>query len=178
MSALTPDETILGLLAAQPQHGYHLLTAFGDPARLGNVWKLSTSQLYAVLKRLERQGWLSGSEHMVEDAPPRIEYAITEAGWIVLRRWLEDPNPSPSVRRVRVEFLSRLYVAQLLRLSPHMIITHQRESCRAEIEHLRGLNAELTQVIGALACGLMIAQLEALLRWIDECEAALIDAQS
>jgi DNA-binding PadR family transcriptional regulator len=73
MSALTPDETIVGLLASQPQHGYQLLETFNRPDSLGNVWSLSTSQLYAVLKRLERQGWITGQPLASEIAPPRTE---------------------------------------------------------------------------------------------------------
>lgn len=174
MNALTPDETILGILAAQPQHGYALLTAFDDPARLGSVWKMSASQLYAVLKRLERQGWVAGTEQGTENAPPRTEYAITDAGWMALRGWLDDPRPSPSVRRVRVEFLSRLYIAQLLRRSPQPIIAHQRSACDAELARIRGLAAELPSGTGALAQALMIVQLEALLGWIDDCESILV----
>jgi len=53
MATITPDETILGLLAVRERHGYDLLDCFRDPSQLGEVWNLSTSQLYAVLKRLE-----------------------------------------------------------------------------------------------------------------------------
>jgi DNA-binding PadR family transcriptional regulator len=110
MSALTPDETILGLLVVQPQHGYQLLEAFHDQDRLGQVWSLSTSQLYAVLKRLERRAWIVGHQIDSENAPPRTEYATTQAGLEQLMIWLNEPHPSPSIRRVRVEFLSRLYI--------------------------------------------------------------------
>jgi DNA-binding PadR family transcriptional regulator len=173
MSALTPDETILGLLAAQPQHGYQLLESFDDPLRLGNVWKLGTSQLYAVLKRLERQGWITGEARGAENAPPRTEYAITDGGWTALRGWLNDPQPSPSVRRVRVEFLSRLYIAQTLHLSPQSIINHQREACRTEIARIQEHHGELPAGVGALARDLIIAQLEALMTWIEHCETVL-----
>src|SRR5258707_15802201 len=114
MKSLTPDETILGLLVQRPRHGYELLDCFRDPGQLGEVWRLSTSQLYAVLKRLEFQGLTEGHEVLVPDAPPRMEYTLTGTGQERLQAWLDKSSPSASVHRVRVEFLSRLYIARLL----------------------------------------------------------------
>jgi DNA-binding PadR family transcriptional regulator len=114
MSLLTPDDTLLGLLAAEARHGYQLIACFRDPAQLGNVWHLSTSQLYAVLKRLSGQGLISGCAVESPDAPTRIEYTLTPIGVVRLAAWLEETSPSPSVRGVRVEFLSRLCIARLL----------------------------------------------------------------
>src|SRR5579859_648129 len=101
MSSLTPDETILGLLALRARHGYELLDCFRDPTQLGEVWRLSTSQLYAVLKRLESQGLTEGHEVCVPDAPPRTEYALTLEGESRLQLWLHELHPSASVHRVR-----------------------------------------------------------------------------
>src|SRR5579863_8426451 len=109
MSSITPDETILGLLAVRARHGYELLDCFRDASQLGEVWNLSTSQLYAVLKRLESQGLTTGHEVLVPDAPARTEYELTPAGEAHLQAWLDEPSPSASVHRIRIEFLSRLY---------------------------------------------------------------------
>src|ERR1044071_933268 len=114
MGSITPDETILGLLAVRARHGYELLDCFRDSSQLGEVWRLSTSQLYAVLKRLEAQGLTEGHEVTVPDAPTRTEYRLTDAGQDRLHAWLNDLAPSASINRVRVEFLSRLYIARLL----------------------------------------------------------------
>src|SRR5215813_12827997 len=97
MSSLTPDETILGLLAVRARHGYELLDCFRDTSQLGEVWKLSTSQLYAVLKRLDAQGLTAGREVSTTDAPTRMEYKLTQAGEDRLQAWLNEPYPSPSV---------------------------------------------------------------------------------
>lgn len=175
MSALSPDETILGLLAAQAQHGYQLLDAFSDPAQLGSVWKLSTSQLYNVLKRLEREGWIYGAEQVSDNAPPRIEYALTDAGWSVLRAWLGEPQPSASVRRIRVEFLSRLYVATRLAYPSLPIIERQRAACHAELDRLQAAG---TEGMGTLAAEFVIAQLHAVLGWIDRCALSINSPQT
>jgi DNA-binding PadR family transcriptional regulator len=172
MTTLTPDHTILGLLAAKPQHGYQILESFNDPQQLGSVWRMSTSQIYAVLKRLETQGWISGHELASQNAPSRIEYAIADKGRKHLLNWLHDPHPSSSIRRVRVEFLSRLYITRLLGLPIETVILHQHTACKNERDRLLQLQQEQAVDVGWLTSELVIAQLEAILQWIDRCALA------
>jgi DNA-binding PadR family transcriptional regulator len=175
MQKLTPDETLLGLLAAQARHGYQLLDCFRDPAQLGHVWNLSTSQLYAVLKRLEQQGLIAGQQVQPDDAPTRTVYHLTEAGRARLDAWLDDPEPSSSVRRVRVEFLSRLYIAGVLGRPAGAIIARQRQACQAQRVRLAARRDQLPSGIGGLALDFMIGQLDAVLVWIEQCETTLRD---
>ncbi|MCQ3929134.1 MAG: hypothetical protein DPW16_01635 [Chloroflexi bacterium] len=170
MSQLTPDEVLLGLLAVQPSHGYQLLEHFRDPARLGQVWNLSTSQLYAVLKRLEQQGLIVGRAIEVIDAPTRTEYTLTTKGKNRFETWLHSPSPSSSVRRVRVEFLSRLYVARLQNRPTAALVGYQKNSCITTHRHLLTQRDQTAPGIGYLAVELQIAQLGAILKWIDRCE--------
>jgi len=170
MSMLTPDETILGLLAADARHGYELLECFRDPAQLGEVWNLSTSQLYAVLKRLDQQHLISGKQIQSDNAPTRTEYCLTEAGIERLKIWLDEPQPSASIRRVRVDFLSRLYIARLLNLPTIPIVRRQKAACLAMHEELIMQRDQSAPGIGYLALDLVIAQLDAVLLWIDRCE--------
>jgi DNA-binding PadR family transcriptional regulator len=170
MSQLTPDETILGLLAAEARHGYQLLDCFHDPAQLGQVWHLSTSQLYAVLKRLAQQGYVAGQELVSQDAPPRTEYTLTEVGYARLQDWLYEMHPSASVRRVRVEFLSRLYIARLLNISTISIVQRQKAACLTQVQALLEERKRTAPGVGFLALDLQIAQLNAILQWIDRCE--------
>jgi len=170
MAQLTPDETLLGLIAARPRHGYDLLDTFRDPNQLGKVWTLSTSQLYAVLKRLEQQGLTQVREVVTPDAPTRTEHTLTDAGHERLWAWLQEEYPSASVRRVRVEFLSRLYVARLLNLPTVEIIQRQKRACRDERSVLVTERDQAQPGIGFLAVSLGIAQLDAILQWIERCE--------
>lgn len=170
MNVLTPDETLLGLLAAEARHGYQLIDCFRDPAQLGNVWALSTSQIYAVLKRLDGQGLIVGQAVESPDAPTRVEYRLTPQGIRRLEAWLTDAEPSASVRRVRVEFLSRLYIARLLNLPTRELVDAQKSACRTRLEtRLAELDGSAPGV-GHLALELEIAQLNAILDWIDRCE--------
>jgi DNA-binding PadR family transcriptional regulator len=169
MNTLTPDNLLLGLLASGARHGYALLSYFRDPAQLGRVWDLSTSQLYAVLKRLEGQGLIVGTETQPLDAPTRTEYTVTEAGRARLDDWL-DAVPSPSVRSVRVEFLSRLYIARLLNRPTAGIVARQKAACLAQREALLVERDCSEPGIGYLSLELHIAQMDAILGWIDRCE--------
>ncbi|MFQ3648169.1 MAG: PadR family transcriptional regulator [Anaerolineae bacterium] len=168
------DETLLGLLAAQPMHGYQLLEAFQDPHQLGRVWKLSTSQLYSVLKRLERSGDISGAEQPSEIGPPRIAYTLTAQGRARVQAWLDEPSPSASIRRVRVEFLSRLWIAQRLRLPTAPIIARQRAACQTEFDRLQQERAAPHALMERLTLDLVQSQLRAALEWLDRCEVQLV----
>jgi DNA-binding PadR family transcriptional regulator len=170
MSDLTPDDTLLGLLAAHARHGYQLIDCFRDSAQLGNVWSLSTSQIYAVLKRLDGQGLIVGRAVTSPDAPTRTEYELTAAGLERLDQWLSEAQPSASIRRVRVEFLSRLYIARLLNLPTLELVRRQKESCRQRLAASIEQRDCSAPGVGRLALELEIAQLEAILDWIDRCE--------
>jgi len=170
MQSLTPDETILGLLAARARHGYQLLECFHDPAQLGSVWHLSASQIYAVLKRLAQQGHISGQEVESSDAPPRMEYCLTDAGRVRLDTWLHDEHPSWSIRHVRVEFLSRLFIARLLNKPTIPIVKYQKAACRQRLKELIVERERTLPGMSFLTLELVIAQLSAVLQWIDRCE--------
>lgn len=168
MTSLTPDETILGLIAIQACYGYELIETFRRSDELGDVWKMSTSQIYAVLKRLERQNLIMG--HMVESetAPTRTEYYLTPSGERRLENWLHDSEPSASIRRVRVEFLSRLYIARQLNIPTIPIVKNQLATCKAERERLA--SQTISPGIGYLAHEFVLAQLDAVMLWIKRCE--------
>ena len=60
VGSLSPEMVLLGMLYKTPGHGYDLhRTVIAD---LGQVWHLSQSQAYAILKRLEGRGDISVEE--------------------------------------------------------------------------------------------------------------------
>lgn len=168
-----PDEVILGLLAARPRHGYELLDRFRSREHLGRMWTMSTSQLYAVLKRLERQGSITGRQVESPDAPPRTEYTVTEAGLRQLEVWLHEPRPSTSIHRIRVEFLSRLYIASLLGIPADAIIEHQKTICVEQRDRLLKERQQTTSAVEALTLDFVIGQLNAAVLWLEQCREGL-----
>lgn len=169
MTRLTPDEVILGLIKAQPSHGYELLETFRDRDHLGRIWNMSTSQLYAVLKRLEEEGTIAGREIPCKDAPSRTEYSLTDLGESRLNTWLYDPFPPISIHRIRVQFLSRLYIATLLNLPTDEIITHQLVVCRVQREVVEKEAKSTKSSVEALTLDFVLGQLNACIAWLDRC---------
>jgi DNA-binding PadR family transcriptional regulator len=168
MSVPVPDETILGILAAGKQHGYQILSRFHSKTELGRVWSLSTSQLYAVLKRLEGKGFIRASAVYTAEGPPRRDYSITASGRRVLDNWLNQKDLSSSIRQVRVQFISRLYVARLNNKPVGSLVANQR---RVLERQLADYKKEQTSVgMEPLVLDFVKGQLQAVLTWLDSCE--------
>lgn len=170
MEQLTPDYVLIGLLTAQPCHGYQLLESFRKPAHLGRVWNLSSSQVYAVLKRLESKQWIVGQPAKTTDFPPRTDYHPTALGQEQFEAWLYESQPSASIRRIRVEFLSRLYLIRLLHRPSQPIIHAQKAACVAQQQQLAEQQAHATPGMERLSLDLQVTQLAAVQQWIERCE--------
>jgi DNA-binding PadR family transcriptional regulator len=173
MNRLVPDEVILGLLKAQPIHGYELLEYFRSASALGRIWTMSTSQLYAVLKRLSNEGDIVGRVVEVPNAPARIEYTVTERGEQMLKAWLYDPHPSASIHRIRVLFLSRVYIANLLDTSLKTIISAQIASCQAQQNVIKAQRLDSQSEIEQLTLDFVISQLDAAINWLNQSQFSI-----
>jgi len=132
---LAPEWALLGLLTQKPMHGYELYRYFTDPSALGQVWYLGLSQMYKLLKELERQGYLGVTVEEQESYPARKVYHITPSGRAAFLLWME--KPISSTRLIRVEFLAKLFLAQLLGSEMvERVIGTQLETCQAQLSRL------------------------------------------
>ena len=133
---LAPEWALLGLLTQKPMHGYELYHYFTDPSALGQVWYLGLSQMYKLLKELEGQGYLEATVEEQENYPDRKVYHITPSGRAAFLQWMEKPISSP--RLIRVEFLAKLFLAQLLGSEMvERVIGIQLETCQAQLTRLQ-----------------------------------------
>ncbi len=108
-SDLSPEFVLLGLLAEGPSYGYELHLRI--KTEFQNIWALSQSQCYAILKRLEAQGALKGEVIQQEQAPSRRSLRLTQAGGASnFQVWLSSRTPG-GIRAIRVSFLTRLFFA-------------------------------------------------------------------
>jgi PadR family transcriptional regulator AphA len=136
---LAPEWALLGLLTQKPMHGYELHRYFTDPSALGQVWYLGLSQMYKLLKELEGQGYLEVTLERQENYPARKVYHITPSGRAAFLQWME--KPVSSTRLIRVEFLAKLFLAQLLGAEMiERVIDTQLEACQTQLTRL--LDAE------------------------------------
>jgi DNA-binding PadR family transcriptional regulator len=113
MDLTWPAEYVaLALLEPAPRHGYELHRAIGNDPALRSIWRVGRSELYFLLKKLEKRGWIMPHATQVTFGPPRTSYAITASGQAALRTWLASPVPTP--RDLRAEFLAKVYLGRML----------------------------------------------------------------
>jgi DNA-binding PadR family transcriptional regulator len=73
------EVVVLGLLAEEPMYGYDLLERFRTRS-MGFWVEVGKASVYQVLRRLERDGLISGRSQDGPEGPDRRVYRITRAG--------------------------------------------------------------------------------------------------
>jgi DNA-binding PadR family transcriptional regulator len=98
-------KVILGMLAARPRSGYEIKQLVDSSARF--FWAASYGQIYPELKRLEKEGLITGSDS-ANGERQRTTYKLTAAGKRAAREWIAGP---PQVFELRDEGLLELFFA-------------------------------------------------------------------
>jgi DNA-binding PadR family transcriptional regulator len=165
---ISPEFALLGFLMAGPSHGYDLHQRF--VTELGNVWHLSQSQAYAILKRLENHGDISARVVEQDKLPDRQRLRISPAGKRRFMDWLEHGCGS-NARSIRLEFLTRLYFSNLY--TPEntpQIVAAQSAEIRNNIERLLDMLAHLPQeqTYNRLSLDLRLRQMKLIQDWMAE----------
>lgn len=178
---------ILSLLREGADHGYRLKQRLDE--RLGPVWRVNQGQVYQVLERLRRLGW-------VEELPPdadmesgreRWPVAITARGRDELDRWVSAAlSPSRPPGPARNDLVGRLAVAgdDAMNAVREGLLTERVAYDRA----YERLTTQLDALDRHLGSGVEVAQRLALeaarlsirahLEWIDIASEQLTDAGS
>ena len=168
IGTLSPEMALLGLLYGGPGHGYDLHRKVVTD--LGQVWHLSQSQAYAILKRLETRGDISVKEVPQEKLPPRQLLHMTSQGRKRFLDWLDMPSGG-STRVIRMEFVTRLYFLHLY-MSEKLAqaFVQQRAEAEKHIQRLEKMHAELPseQIYNLMSLELRLEQLKTVLEWLDK----------
>jgi DNA-binding PadR family transcriptional regulator len=163
---------LLGLLLGKPAHGYDLARRFAAGSALGDVIYLGPSHLYALLARLERDGFVAGEVQDGGNLPQRRVYRLTETGREVIEHWIEEPVSHP--RDMRIDFPLKLYMARGLgKERVAELIERQRAVFRAYIAQLQAVEkaddaSEDSAFIDLMRLG-RIGRAQAALDWLDLC---------
>lgn len=88
-----------------PMHGYEILQFL--ETGLGSALDISTSQLYVLLKRLQKDGLIRSSLEIQQTRPSRRVFSLRSKGKEVFLEWLR--SPTEHVRDLRIEFLAKLF---------------------------------------------------------------------
>lgn len=170
---LTIEMALLGFVRQRPMHPYELFQQVQACDGLGCIWRIKQSHLYAVLDRLEAEGYLSCHLEGQGSRPPRKILSLTEQGEAIFTEWLTTPVAHG--RDIRLEFLAKYYFAR--REGPSVatqLLARQIVCCRdwlAEYEaKSKGLPADsFEQVVLQYRMG----QLQAVLVWLERCQQSV-----
>jgi DNA-binding PadR family transcriptional regulator len=122
---------------------------------------------------LEEAGEITGEEVNSEDAPAKVVYSVTGKGLSKLNTWLYDPEPSASIHRIRVLFLSRLYIADLLEVETDKIISNQKEACIDQLNVFLDEREKTNNTFENLTIDFIVGQLEAAIAWLNQSSTSL-----
>lgn len=163
---------LLGFVRREARHGYAIYQELSDPAGLGVVWQIKLGQLYALLGKLEEQGYITAVLEPQENKPPRKLFHLTEAGEAALMAWLQTPVEHG--RALRLEFLIKLYFARQegAEWVAHLLAA-QRAQCRAWLAVEQELidaewahGREYNRLVHQFRHG----QIQAMIAWLAHCE--------
>lgn len=164
---------LLGFLLQEPQHGYQLHQKISDPVGLGLIWSLKQSQLYALLSKLEVDGYVFSTLQNQDPHPPRKMFELTESGRKIFYDWLISPVTAP--RLIRQNFFAKLFFAQRENKDTvQKLIEKQRGVCQNWIDDFKGkLDGSEPMSYNWLMYQYRLGQVQALQSWLDSYEKTL-----
>ena len=169
-SDLSPQYPVMGFLYLQPMHGYELHKRL--ESKLHETWRISQSQAYSILQRLESAGLIAATTEPQRRRPDRAAFALTELGKAEFESWLHTPTRS-SARAIRVEFLTRLFFAsQISEKLCRRILLAQVKATRRDLARMEKQLGAIApdQVFNRLGLELRVRQVAALLEWLESCD--------
>ncbi|MDQ3549468.1 MAG: PadR family transcriptional regulator [Chloroflexota bacterium] len=169
------ENALLGLLRREPRHGYELAREFAPDTPLGEVVHLEMSMLYALLKKLERDGLVHSAMQIQGSRPPRKVFELTGAGHEALDRWLAEPVER--TRDLRLEFLLKLYIAR--DAGPELarnLIAGQYDTCARHVASLQEQIDAEKDSFRRLVLEMRMAQNAALLDWLAKARGEAVSA--
>lgn len=166
--------SLLALLQERPRYGYQLRAEF--EGRTGSAWPLNIGQVYTTLDRLERDGLVQNDG---PDDDGHVMYRATAAGAEQVREWFR--TPVGRAQPPRNELAIKLALALTLPGADvgGLIQAQRAVSIRALQEYTKARRDTAAQQRPAdtarlLVLDSLIFQTEAEVRWLDLCEARLM----
>jgi DNA-binding PadR family transcriptional regulator len=165
-----PDEmpaehALLGLLSQSTgsRHGYDLAREFQPGSELAEIIRLEPGMLYHHLKKMERAGWVTSQQEVVERRPARFVYTLTKEGEAELDRWMSEPVGH--TREIRLAFLVKLYLARQTDSALAERLIREQIATLEEIEAAHQSHGDDTTFSAAVRA-LRLAQTRTALAWL------------
>lgn len=96
---------------------------------LGFFWSATHQQIYRVLGRMEKDGWVVSTVVPQADRPATKVYDVTDSGRAELHRWISEPTQSDPIRSdLMVRFRAAAYGdrAHLLEVAKEKLDEHRK----------------------------------------------------
>ena len=90
------EHALLVSLSERAGSGLELTRRFDKS--IGHFWTASHQQIYRVLARMERDGWVHSTVVAQHGRPDKKVYDVTDPGRTELRRWLAEPVAEDPIR--------------------------------------------------------------------------------
>lgn len=167
------EHLLLGALMAGPKHGYEILQFLEQSFDV--AWYISTSQLYTVLKRVERKQWVVSQIEIQETRPAKRVFALSPAGRAHFLAWLGEPVRH--VRDMRIEFIGKLFFSGHLdrKEVTHLVGAQQKILMKAH-DSLSSKLALESSPFKRLVLSSKMNAVESWLNWLTESAGAYLEA--
>lgn len=90
------EHALMVALRERPASGLELAQRF--ERSIGFFWSATHQQIYKVLGRMDRDGWVSVTEVPQEGRPTKKVYAVSPLGEQALADWLAEPTAAAGLR--------------------------------------------------------------------------------
>ncbi|MDX3074549.1 PadR family transcriptional regulator [Streptomyces sp. NPDC088354] len=163
---MSTGNTLLGLLAAGPGHGYDLKRRHDE--RFPQARPLAYGQVYTTLQRLVRDGLAEVDATSSEGGPERTTYRLTGQGTGALLRWLAEPVPPAPVTAANEIFAKVTAIIASGHGDPADFLRAQRAAHLARMRELTAVKTAPGAPLSAvLSADYALTHLDADLRWMD-----------
>lgn len=164
---LASDYAVLGVLMNSPRHGYEIEAYLSS--KMDQFWHLSMSQVYALLKRIEKTGLAVSSEEKHGSRPNKRVFSISETGRKKFYQWVY--TPVKHLRDVRVELLAKLFFINELKLTGGFtFIEKQIEVLEKKLDLIEKSKGRSKDEFQILLYSYKVGQITSALNWLKECE--------
>lgn len=166
------EYALMGTLMNGPVHGYEIMRSLKSD--LGSTWRVPTSQLYALLKKLEDRGLVRSKLEHQNDRPSKRVFQLTDLGVEAFEKWLH--TPCDHVRDLRIEFLAKMYFVRSLHKDGTGLVEAQTKVLEQAASRIRSVIAQERDPYGRLIFEVKLATTTAWLNWLKENAQPFVEA--
>jgi DNA-binding PadR family transcriptional regulator len=159
------EYVILGSVMSGEMHGYEIMQFLGSA--LEAALRLSTSQLYVLLKKLEQEGLLDARAENQVSRPSKRVFDLTIEGRKRFLDWVG--SPVEHVRDFRMEFLCKMFFFDHLSLSgANGLVAKQIRVLEDLLAKIQGKTHKDEDRFMELAYGFKASNVACLISWLKQ----------